>query len=72
MQVVTLFVCIVCMYICIYIREEYNFFSCYEFIAFCLTVHQEPEQFIFEGSRPEPEPPKIGRLRNSDCKQDSS
>ena len=23
-------------------REENNFFSCYEFIVFCLTIHQEP------------------------------
>ena len=53
------------------------FFSCYEFIVFCLIIHQEPEPepFYFEGSEPEPEPfffegsepepPKIGRLCNS-------
>ena len=35
------------------IRKEIFFFSCYEFIVFCVTIQQEPE------------PPKIGRLRNS-------
>ena len=30
-------------------------------------MHQEPEPFYFEGS--EPEPPKIGRLRNSGNKK---
>ena len=28
--------------------EEKNiFFSCYEFIVVCLTIHQEPEPFYF-------------------------
>ena len=60
------------------INKNNLFFSCYEFIVFCLIIHKEPEPepfyfegsepepFFFEGSEPEPEPPKIGRLRNSD------
>ena len=42
-------------FIIFYHGRKYFFFSFYEFIVFCLTIHQEPE----------PEPPKIGRLRNS-------
>ena len=40
------------------INKNNLFFSCYEFIVFCLIIHKEPEPepFYFEGSEPEPEP----------------